>query len=288
MSSNPDKLESNKEWPQWRIKLHDVIFETDTSAGKWFDIILLLFILGSIVVVMLETVEGFDHKYHKEIVTIEWLFTAVFSVEYIIRLISVKKPIKYAISYYGIVDLLSVLPTYLGFFIVGNQGFLLIRSLRLLRVFRILKLVRFSNASTTIRKAMLAARYKIIVFMIFIVTLITLIGSAMYLIESPTNNDFSSIPKSIYWAIVTLTTVGFGDITPQTAFGQFLASIIMILGYGIIAVPTGIVTSEFAKEHQKQQLLEHDNLNRACINCGVENHQRKARFCYRCGHDLDH
>ena len=286
MQTNPNHRQSNTDWPKWRIKIHDIIFEADTPAGKWFDIILLILIIVSILVVMMETVEGIDAQYHREIITIEWILTIFFTIEYILRILAVKKPMKYVTSFYGIVDLLAVIPTYLSIFIVGSQGFIVIRALRLLRVFRILKLVRFSNASNTIRNAMLASRYKIIVFMIFVVTLITLIGSLMYLIESPTNEGFNSIPKSIYWAIVTLTTVGFGDITPQTGIGQFLASVIMILGYGIIAVPTGIVTSEFAKEQQKQTKA-HENYTKACINCGAENHQRGAKYCYKCGHNLD-
>lgn len=286
MSTNPDHRTSDKEWPEWRRKIHDIIFEADTPAGKWFDIILLILIVVSILVVMMETVDGVDAKYHKEIVTIEWALTIFFTIEYILRILAVKKPMKYVTSFYGIVDLLAVIPTYLSVIIVGSQGFIVIRALRLLRVFRILKLVRFSNASNTIRNAMIASRYKIIVFMIFVVTLITLIGSIMYIIESPTNEGFNSIPKSIYWAIVTLTTVGFGDITPQTGVGQFLASIIMILGYGIIAVPTGIVTSEFAKE-QKRELQAHENMTKACINCGAENHQRGAKYCFKCGHELE-
>lgn len=292
MPHNPEKRESDKNWPAWRTRLYDIIFETDTPAGKWFDISLLIFIILSITLVIMETVEWIDTQYHQEIVSLEWFFTIVFTIEYVARLISVKRPLKYAKSFYGIVDLLSVLPTYLSVFLAGSQGFIVIRALRLLRVFRILKLVRFSNASSTIKNALLASRYKIIVFMIFVVTLITLIGSMMYIIESPTNEGFNSIPKSIYWAIVTLTTVGFGDITPQTSIGQFLASIIMILGYGIIAVPTGIVTSEFAKQKDlgtdKGDTHDFSHLSIACMNCGTENHQRGSKFCYKCGHALDH
>lgn len=291
--ANPQQRKRNQEWPKWRIKLHDIIFETDTVAGKWFDILLLFFIIASILLVMMETVDSIDAKFHREIILLEWFLTVVFTIEYIIRLISVKQPKKYALSFYGIVDLLSVLPTYISFFLAGSQGFIVIRALRLLRVFRILKLVRFSNASSVIKNALMASRFKIIVFMIAVVTMITLIGSVMYLIESPTNEGFDSIPKSIYWAIVTLTTVGFGDITPQTAIGQFLASVIMILGYGIIAVPTGIVTSEFAKGDglgkSAQEAHDFEHLTKACINCGAEQHQRGSKFCYRCGHSLtDH
>lgn len=290
MPTNPGERKSDKAWPKWRHTLHNIIFEADTPSGKLFDIVLLILIVVSILVVMMETVDWIDAKYHREIITTEWILTIFFTIEYFARILAVKKPIKYIKSFYGVVDLLAILPTYLSFFIVGSQSLIVIRALRLLRVFRILKLVRFSNASQVIKTSLIASRYKIVVFMIFVVTLITMIGSLMYLIESPTNPDFNSIPKSIYWAIVTLTTVGFGDITPQTALGQFLASIIMILGYGIIAVPTGIVTAEMTKQRNLKFEDDHDftHLNISCINCGSENHSMGAKFCFKCGHSLDH
>ena len=292
-STNPSHREYKKDWPKWRTELHNIIFEADTPAGRLFDIVLLILIALSILVVMLESVNSIDAKYHDTIIAIEWVLTIFFTLEYILRILAVKKPMKYVTSFYGVIDLLAILPTYLSIFFVGSKGFIVIRALRLMRIFRVLKLVRFSNASTTIKNALIASRYKIIVFMIFVVTLITLIGSLMYVIESPTNPGFDSIPKSIYWAIVTLTTVGFGDITPQTGLGQFLASVIMILGYGIIAVPTGIVTAEFSKgdtAEAKTISQSHDfkHMNYACISCGAENHQRGAKYCYKCGHDLSH
>ncbi len=288
MPDNPENRKAKKSWPKWRIQLHNIIFEADTPAGKLFDVVLLILILLSILVVMLETVDSFDSKYHEQLESLEWLLTILFTIEYVLRLISVKKPWKYATSFYGIVDLLSILPTYLGFFFPQSRSFIIIRALRLMRVFRVLKLGRFSNASEAIMNAIKASTYKITVFMIFIVVSVTIIGSVMYYVENPTNPGFSSIPTSIYWAIVTITTVGFGDITPHTAFGQFLAGLIMILGYGIIAVPTGIVSSEMASQRNKDKNEDYDHLNIACINCGSENHTANAKYCDQCGHDLSH
>ena len=286
MSSKLNKREPDKNWPEWRRELHNIIFEADTPAGKTFDVILLILIVISIIVVMLETVTSFDLKFHKYIIVIEWIVTIFFTIEYIARIIAVRKPKSYIFSFYGLVDLFSTLPSYVALFLGGAKGFLVIRALRLLRIFRVLKLVRFSSASDTITKALIASKYKITVFMIGVVTLVTMIGALMYLIESPTNPGFESIPKSIYWAIVTLTTVGYGDISPQTPFGQFMASLIMILGYGIIAVPTGIVSAEMASANSDTE-NEHEHINRSCINCGVENHQGSAKFCFKCGFDLD-
>jgi len=286
MITNPENRDSKTDWPKWRKELHNIIFEADTPGGKLFDVILLIFIVLSIVAVMLETVEGFDTKYHREIVVVEWIITIAFTLEYIARILAVKKPWRYVRSFYGLVDLFSTLPAYLSLFVAGSQGFIVIRALRLLRVFRVLKLVRFSNASDTIIRALTASKYKIIVFMISVVTMVTIVGALMYLVESPTNDGFSSIPESIYWAIVTLTTVGYGDISPETPFGKLLASIIMILGYGIIAVPTGIVSAEMSNQLGPKQ-KRNPSFNKACLNCGAENHPRGATFCHRCADELE-
>jgi len=284
MSPNPKNRKSNENWPNWRRELHNVIFEADTVAGKAFDVLLLILIVISIVAVMLDSVASVNIKYEKQINIIEWIVTIFFTIEYIARILAVKQPKKYIFSFYGLIDLFSTLPSYFALFFVGAQGFLVLRALRLLRIFRVLKLVRFSSASDTISKALIASRYKITVFMIAVVTLVTIIGAIMYLIESPTNSGFESIPKSIYWAVVTLTTVGYGDISPQTPLGQFMASLIMILGYGIIAVPTGIVSAEMASMNDKD---ENEHMNHSCINCGAENHQSSAKYCFRCGSDLE-
>lgn len=283
ISTNPNHRKSNASWPAWRIRLHDVIFDAKTLEGRVFDIVLLILIVLSVLAVMLETVEEIDSKYHKLIDSVEWVLTIFFTVEYILRLYSVRKPIHYAKSFYGVIDLLAILPSYLGLFVSGGTGFVIVRALRLLRVFRILKLVRFSNASTVLMKAVIQSRYKIIVFMIFMVTIVALIGSVMYFVESPYNESFTNIPKSMYWAIVTLTTVGYGDMSPITPLGQFLASVIMVLGYGIIAVPTGIVTSELTKARDDKA---HDNFNHSCLNCGTEDHNSDAAYCFKCGAHL--
>ncbi len=288
MSDNPENRQVDPEWPAWRIQLHNIIFEADTPAGKLFDIILLILIVLSILVVMLETVPQYDAKHHSQLVRLEWILTILFTIEYILRLISVKKPWKYVTSFYGIIDLLSILPTYLSYFFPRTRSFMVIRALRLMRVFRVLKLGRYNNASLAIIRAIKASTYKITVFLIFIVISVTIIGSVMYYIENPSNPSFSSIPMSIYWAIVTLTTVGFGDITPITPLGKFLSSLIMIIGYGVLAVPTGIVSAEMVSSSQKKGAENFDHITKACINCGAEIHSPNSKYCDQCGHDLSH
>lgn len=263
----------------WKHKLHEVIYEADTKAGKLFDIILLIAILSSILLVMLESIESFDIEYHKFLNIGEWIITILFSIEYILRLISIKKPLKYVFSFYGIIDLLSTIPKYLSFILVGSHHLVALRALRLLRVFRILKLARYIGASNRLIVALKASRAKIAVFLFFVIIVCIILGTIMYMIEGE-ENGFTSIPKSVYWAIVTLTTVGFGDIAPQTALGQLIASIIMILGYGIIAIPTGIVSSEITKNNTPLN-------TQACPNCLKENHTENAEFCYNCGSSLN-
>ena len=265
----------------WRFRLHEIIYEADTPAGRIFDIILLIAILASIVFVMLETVEEFDNKYHTFLDISEWVITILFSIEYIARVIAVKQPRKYIFSFYGIIDLLSTIPKYLSFFLVGSQSLAALRALRLLRVFRILKLARYVGESNRLLVAMRASKAKISVFLFFVVILCVILGTIMYLIEGGEDSGFTSIPRSVYWAIVTLTTVGYGDIAPITGIGQFIAAIIMILGYGIIAIPTGIVTAEYSRNTQI------DTNTQNCPNCAASKHKDKAEYCYKCGHILN-
>lgn len=262
----------------WQIKLHEVIFEADTQAGKWFDIILLWAILLSVVVVMLESVESISNHYGSELRIIEWGFTILFSLEYIARILSVGKPIKYIFSFYGIIDLISIIPTFIGIFVTGTHTLSVIRSIRLLRVFRILKLVQFISEANVLIKALKASKAKIIVFLFAVLSLTFILGTLMYLIESP-EAGFTSIPISIYWAIVTLTTVGYGDIAPQTVLGQTLASLIMIIGYAIIAVPTGIIGAEVAKTATSSN-------TQSCPQCSLSDHADDAKYCKHCGSRL--
>ncbi|NOR28414.1 MAG: ion transporter [Lutibacter sp.] len=264
----------------WKSKLHEIIYEADTKEGKWFDIILILTILVSILLVMLESVESFDAKYHNFLNISEWVITILFSIEYIARIITIKKPSKYIFSFYGVIDFLATVPKYLSFIFVGTHALIALRALRLLRVFRILKLTRYLGASMNLMKALKESRIKIFVFLFSVIVLTIILGTIMYLIEGP-ENGFTNIPHSMYWAIVTLTTVGYGDLAPHTPFGQFIASIVMILGYGIIAVPTGIVTSEMTKQDR--------NINtntQSCSNCSHDKHIDNAEFCYKCGKKL--
>lgn len=266
---------------KWQIRLHEIIYEADTKAGKLFDIILMWLIITSIVLVMLESIKEYDAKYHDFFNIAEWVITILFTLEYIARIISVKKPKEYIFSFYGIIDLLSTVPKYLSLFLGGGHALVALRALRLLRVFRILKLVQFIGEADKLRKSLRASRFKILVFISAVVVICIIIGTIMYLLEGD-ESGFTSIPRSVYWAIVTLTTVGYGDIAPQTGFGQFLASIVMILGYGIIAIPTGIVTAEFSK--QTSQNI-HTNTS-CCPHCSAERHRDNADFCYQCGNKL--
>ncbi|MDO5608480.1 MAG: ion transporter [Capnocytophaga sp.] len=269
-------------------KAYVIIYGTNTTLGKWFDIILLILIFTSVVMVMLETVDDIDEKYHKFLVFLEWVITIFFTVEYILRIVSNKKPYRYIFSFYGIIDLIAILPMYLSFFISGSKILSVVRALRLLRVFRILDLANFTNQGQELRKAIAASRTKIIVFVYFVLVICVLLGSFMYVIESD-ESGFTSIPRSIYWCIVTLTTVGYGDIAPATSLGQIIASFVMILGYGIIAVPTGIVSAEYSHVRRKIQQKEENCSNEVppvCTSCGHNHHQPNARYCNQCGHLL--
>ena len=250
-----EKLKNKR---NWKTVLHEIIYEADTKPGKLFDVILLIAIIASVILVMLESVESFDKQYHYFLNICEWIITILFSIEYILRIITIKKPSKYIFSFYGLIAF---------------------RALRLLRVFRILKLTRYMSASQNLKTALKASKTKITVFIFFIIIVCIILGTLLYMIEGA-ENGFTSIPRSVYWAIVTLTTVGFGDIAPQTPLGQLLASVIMILGYGIIAIPTGIVSAEMTKTNIAVN-------TQTCPNCAAEKHKDEAKHCYKCGSILN-
>jgi voltage-gated potassium channel len=266
----------------WRVKLHEVIYGTHTPAGRLFDIILLVVIVYSIIIVMLESIPTFNASYHTFLNISEWLVTILFSIEYLLRIICIKKPVKYIFSFFGVIDLLSTIPKYLSYFVVGSQYITAFRALRLLRVFRILKLVRFVGESNNLLRALSASRTKIFVFVFFVLIISVLLGTIMYLVEGP-QHGFNSIPHSVYWTIVTLTTVGYGDISPETGLGQIIATLIMIIGYGIIAVPTGIVSAEYTSK--KKDAADYDE-GRACQNCGADIHRKDSVYCRKCGQNL--
>ncbi|MGJ8743169.1 ion transporter [Polaribacter sp.] len=265
----------------WKHRLHEIIYEADTREGKLFDVILLVAILASILLVMLESIVSFDDKYHQFLNISEWIITILFSIEYILRIISIHKPYKYIFSFYGIIDLLSTLPKYLSLIFIGSHHLAALRALRLLRVFRILKLARYIGASDRLLLALRSSRAKIAVFLFFVIIVCIILGTVMYMIEGE-ENGFTNIPVSVYWAIVTMTTVGYGDIAPHTPLGQLIASLIMILGYAIIAIPTGIVSSEMTKT-----IKEVDTNTQACPTCLKDNHKKGAIFCYNCGNTLN-
>lgn len=264
----------------WRRKLYTIIFEADTPAGKLFDVVLIVSIVLSVLVVMLDSVASIRQSYGSQLYMIEWFFTILFTIEYGLRIVCIDYKRSYIFSFYGIVDLLAIIPTYIGVFLPGSRYLLVIRSLRILRVFRVLKLVQYIDEANFLTSALKASRRKIFVFLFAVLTLVTIAGSLLYVIEGG-ENGFTSIPRSIYWAIVTLTTVGFGDIAPQTSLGQALASVIMILGYGIIAVPTGIVSYEMSQE------LKDHVYSPECPGCSNKDHDLDARFCKYCGTELE-
>lgn len=260
----------------WRTRLHEVIFEAETPAGKAFDVVLIWCVLVSVAAVMLESVSRLRETYGGLLLFIEWFFTILFTIEYIFRLISVSRPLRYALSFFGLVDLLAIAPTYLSLLFPGTQYLLTIRVLRLLRVFRVLKLTEYVSEAAVITSALRASRRKISVFLLAVLSLVVIIGSLMYIVEGE-EHGFTDIPTSVYWAIVTLTTVGYGDLSPQTALGKALASIVMILGYGIIAVPTGIVTVEISQAARKEVSTQ------VCPECSAEGHDYDAVHCKYCG-----
>lgn len=272
-------MKSKKDLSAWRLRLYEIIFEADTPAGRLFDIILLACIVMSVLIIMLESVESVRAVAGVWLVWGEWFFTVIFTLEYLARLYVVLDKKKYAFSFFGLIDLLSVLPTYLGLIFTGAQSLLVIRSIRLLRIFRIFKLGRFIGESQNLLSALKASGHKIIVFLITVLTSVIITGTIMFLIEGP-EHGFTSIPLSIYWAIVTMTTVGYGDISPHTPLGQALAAFIMILGYGIIAVPTGIVSAEMINLKQSKITTQ------VCPHCLKEGHDADAVYCKYCSKPL--
>lgn len=273
---NDERREVPPPRARWRTVLYEVIFEADTPMGKGFDVLLIVCILTSVAAVMLDSIGKVQSLYGSLLYGAEWFFTLIFTAEYLLRLLCVGRPLKYAISFYGIVDLLAIIPTYISLVLPGSQYLLAIRILRILRIFRILKLATYLGEAQLLMKAFRASRRKISVFLYTVLTLVVIFGSLMYVIEGG-ENGFTSIPRSIYWAIVTMTTVGYGDISPQTILGQSLASIVMILGYGIIAVPTGIVTVEMSQAFGRKVSTK------VCSECSAEGHEADARHCKFCG-----
>ena len=257
-----------------------VVFEAGTPAGKAFDVALIVFILLSVGAIMLDSVQSIHDRYGNWLYAIEWFFTIVFTVEYAVRLWCIQNTWLYARSFYGIIDLLCIIPTYLSIWLVGAQYLLVVRVLRVLRVFRVLRMVRYVGEAELITRALVASRRKITVFLASVFALVVVFGSLMYLVEGGSNSQFASIPHSIYWAVTTMTTVGYGDITPATPLGKTLASVIMIMGYGIIAVPTGIVTMELNEANRRAANT------RTCPGCSAEGHSREATYCWRCGDHL--
>ena len=266
--------------PRWRRALHEVIFEADTPLGRLFDVALIVLILASVLAVLLESVASVRLAFGRQLLWFEWAVTLLFTIEYVLRLLAVERPAAYARSFFGVVDLLAILPTYLGVLVPGAHSLLVIRSLRLLRVFRIFKLGHFLGEAEVLRRALHASSRKITVFLVTVATIVVIVGAAMYLIEGPANG-YTSIPLSIYWTIVTMTTVGYGDIAPQTVLGKMLASAVMIVGYGIIAVPTGIVSAELAAEGRRLVVT-----SQSCPVCSAEGHDLDARHCKYCGASL--
>ncbi|MBK8508301.1 MAG: ion transporter [Candidatus Competibacteraceae bacterium] len=263
----------------WRAKLHEIIFEADTPAGKAFDVGLIVCIVLSTLCVMLDSMRELRTAYGATLNRLEWGFTLLFTAEYLVRLVAVRRPLKYATSFYGIVDLLSIVPTYLSLWAANTHYLLVIRLLRILRIFRVLKLTTYVGEARLLTQAIQSSRRKIGVFFFAILTLVVILGSIMYVVEGE-SNGYTSIPRSIYWAIVTLTTVGYGDISPKTDLGQFISSLVMILGYAIIAVPTGIVTVEMANA------FRHASNTQACPSCAAEGHDNDAVYCKYCGSRL--
>lgn len=264
----------------WKDVLYIIVFRSSTPAGKRFDLALLIAIVLSVLVVLADSVPSIHAKYGGSLYIIEWIFTLLFTIEYIIRIIILERKKKYIFSLIGIIDLIAIIPTYLSLFVFGYQYLIVFRSLRLLRIFRILQLKNFQNAGSYISSALYNSYRKIMIFMMFIVLLVVIIGSVMYIVEKDTPG-FESIPHAIYWAVVTITTVGYGDVSPATSLGKFFSIIVMLCGYSIIAVPTGIVTMEMARARESI-----GNSDKKCSRCGKENHPRNARYCYKCGEKI--
>ncbi len=265
----------------WREALHTIIFGSETRLGKAFDVVLIISIIISITAVMMSSVESFRQQHQQALYYFEWVFTLLFTVEYFLRIISVRRPWLYIRSFFGLVDLLSILPTYLSLLFPGTHYMMVIRVFRLLRVFRVFKLSEYMGEAQVLVNALVTSSRKIMVFLYAVLTLVVVFGSLMYVVEG-SEAGFTSIPKSVYWSIVTLTTVGYGDIAPQTPLGQIIAATLMIMGYGIIAVPTGIYSVELVKSYNQENIR-----NDACPDCGETGHDVDASFCKYCGYQLD-
>ncbi|MGB0916136.1 MAG: ion transporter [Flavobacteriales bacterium] len=278
LKDDPDAFKNGLSVKHTKLIIEEIIFGVETRWGKGFDVVLLWTIVASLIAIMLESIPSFRDAHGGLLYTIEWIFTIFFTLEYVLRLWVAAKPKSYAFSFLGVVDFLAIIPTYLSLVVVGSQFLLVIRAIRLLRVFRILKLVRYLSGAEMLVKAMRASKEKIFVFLTAVLTMAVILGTLMYMVEGG-ENGFDSIPRSIYWAIVTLTTVGYGDIAPGTTVGQFLAALIMILGYSIIAVPTGIVSVEVAKATKDQTIVR-------CGRCGETEHLPESRFCHKCGEKI--
>lgn len=267
---------------RWRLKVHEVIYGTHTPAGKLFDILLLILILYSVIIAMMESVPWFDNKYHKFLNVSEWAITILFTIEYILRILCISRPKKYIFSFFGIVDFLSTIPKYLSLFLVGSQYITAFRILRLLRIFRILKLVSFVGEANNLIRALNASKAKIFIFIFFMLIMSIILGTVMFIVEGP-DNGYDDIPHSVYWTVVTLTTVGYGDISPHTPLGQFIATLIMLIGYGIIAVPTGIISAEYVAGMERKKNM--DDIT-PCSSCGLEIIPIESRYCRHCGNKL--
>jgi voltage-gated potassium channel len=276
----PGRDKTHLKYGRWQVYLHELIFEADTTGGRVFDVLLLIGILLSVLAVMLDSIAPIHAEHGALLYKIEWFFTLLFTLEYLLRLICVGRPTQYALSFFGIVDLLAIIPTYLSLLLLGSQYLLVIRILRVLRIFRVLKIVQYVGEAHVLSMALRASRRKITIFLFTVLILVTILGSIMYLVEGP-EHGFTSIPIGIYWAIVTLTTVGYGDVAPETSGGKALASLIMITGYAIIAVPTGIVTAEISYAMRGESMT-----TRACHECSAEGHDLNARYCNHCGAEL--
>ncbi|MDX1479245.1 MAG: ion transporter [Saprospiraceae bacterium] len=282
----------NLSWMDWRRtfanldaspeKLHEMLFEDKTKIGRRFEELLIVIIIGSVIVVLLDSVPEIHSSMGFLLDSLEWIFTIIFTIEYLLRIYSSPHPIRYMTSFFGIIDLITVLPTYIAIFVPQAHTFLILRVLRVFRVFRLLKLVKMMQAGQAIQTALQASKAKIAVFLVFVILLVTLLGSVLYIVEAGQDSGFTSIPNAIYWAIITLTTVGYGDITPVTSLGKMIAAAVMLVGYSIIAVPTGIVTAQVLKESslRKQRLIE-------CRRCGQNEHLPNARYCNRCGDRIE-
>ena len=268
----------------WRKRWFDIIHRHDTPASRAFDVALVLTIIASVLVIMLDSVQAIHIQFADWLYGVEWFFTIVFTAEYILRLKVVRRPLRYAFSIWGIIDLVSILPAYLSLFIPGAQTLLAVRFLRVLRVFRILKLTRYIDESGVLIAALWRSRHKIILFLFTVITIAVVAGALMYVIEGP-ENGFASIPSSMYWAIVTMGTVGFGDVVPHTPLGRFVTSVLILIGYSILAVPTGIYTAELAGDIVRRGSRRRPD-HRGCVICGHEDHVHEARFCHQCGHEL--